>query len=204
MSKFKETILYPKNWFLDGKEKQKFIAKRTFYGENLERALADIDYAAGSNELKKAHAEIDKKYNRITDEQYERTLIDLDSLSDLDKVLEKLKLDLKYNKITQDDYEKEKATAMGEPYVKVVKVHIDSKKPSDGSFELDWNDKFVEQLVEAGYVAPAQELVVKLWFDEVCANVARENGAVFPNEIEEFKHKSARKVKSETGKVELT
>jgi len=168
---FKESIMNPKNWMLTGKDKARFKAKRTFYGENLERALVDIDFSGVNDENGKnlAHLEIDKKFNRVT----------------------------------ESEYEKKKATFNSEPYITVVKVHMNPEKPSDGYFELDWNEVFVKQLVESGYIAETQERVVNLWFDEVCANVARENGAVFPNEIEEFKHKSARKVKSEDGKVEL-
>ena len=168
---FKESLLNPKNWFLSGKDKARFKAKRTFYGENLERALADIDFSGVGDEVGKklAHLEIDKKFSRINDA----------------------------------DYEKNKATLQGEPYVTVVKVHMDPEKPSEGAFELDWNQKFVETLVTAGYIAPTPEQIVNLWLDEVCANVARENGAIFPDEMEEFKHKMPRKVKSENGKVEI-
>lgn len=174
MSKFNETLLNPKNWFLSGKDKARFNAKRSFYGESLERAIADIDYSGlgeENNGLKLAHLEIDKKYNRVDDAEYNKS----------------------------------KATFSGEPYVSVVKVHVDPEKPSEGAFELDWNEIFVSQLMEAGYLAPSPELIIKAWFDEVCANVARENGAVFPNEIEEFKHKTAatRKVKNESGKIEV-
>ena len=42
---------------------------------------------------------------------------------------------------------KEKATARNEPYVNVVKVNIDKDNPSDGYFELEWNQVFIRQLI---------------------------------------------------------
>src|SRR5882672_20452 len=167
MSNFKQSSLNPKNWFLKGKDKARFKATKTYYGENLERALADIDHTSESDGLKLAHLEIDKKYNRISN----------------------------------TDYEKNKATVLGEPYVTVIKVHFTGEKSSDNFFELDWNQEFVKHLIDAGYVAETQELVVKLWFDKICAEIAKENGAVFPDEMEEFAHKTARRIKSENGKV---
>jgi hypothetical protein len=169
MSKFKKTLLNPKNWFLTGKEKASFWAVRKYSGETLEHVLVDIDHGTGSVGANLAHLDVKKKYGSMTN----------------------------------SEFEKERANLLEEPYVTVVKVHMDSKAPSEGFFELDWNDKFVQQLQESGYNANSPEMIVKLWFDEICANVARENGAVFLDEIEEFKHKTARKVKSENGKTEV-
>ena len=38
---------------------------------------------------------------------------------------------------------KEKATQDGEPYVAILSVDIDPNNINNGSFELDWNDKFL-------------------------------------------------------------
>ena len=46
---------------------------------------------------------------------------------------------------------KEKATAAGEPYVNIIKMEIDPKDINSGSVELDFNDKFVLNLIRAGY-----------------------------------------------------
>ena len=44
----------------------------------------------------------------------------------------------------------------------------------EGSFELDWNDAFVEKLKSEGYVGPSADHLVNQWFMEVCRNVALE------------------------------
>ena len=48
------------------------------------------------------------------------------------------------------------------------------KTALEGSFELDWNDQFVEKLKEAGYTGPTPDIIVNQWFMEVCRNIALE------------------------------
>ena len=45
---------------------------------------------------------------------------------------------------------KEKATQAGEPYVSILTVDIDPTNINNGAFELDWNDKFILNLIRAG------------------------------------------------------
>jgi hypothetical protein len=73
---------------------------------------------------------------------------------------------------------KEVATAKGEPYVAILSVELDPENIGNGAFELDWNDKFVANLVRAGYQAKANEPdsdIVDRWFQEICKNIAQEN-----------------------------
>jgi hypothetical protein len=73
---------------------------------------------------------------------------------------------------------KERATARGEPWVAVLETHINTENLKNGFFEIDWNDEFVLQLIQAGYGFegdPAEE-VVDRWFRELCKNVAGEEG----------------------------
>ena len=69
---------------------------------------------------------------------------------------------------------KDLATEAGEPYVEVISMDIDSKDPGQGSFELDWNDKFVANLVRAGYQGKTDQDIVDNWFRAVCRNVVME------------------------------
>jgi len=73
--------------------------------------------------------------------------------------------------------EKEKATVAGEPFVQILKVEIDPQNINNGSFELDWNDKFLLNLVKAGYkIKPddTDNIIVDRWFQTVCRNIALE------------------------------
>lgn len=72
---------------------------------------------------------------------------------------------------------KELATQQGEPYVSIVSVDVDPNNINAGSFELDWNDKFVINLVKAGYKQrpdDTDQIIVDRWFQTVCRNIALE------------------------------
>jgi len=70
---------------------------------------------------------------------------------------------------------KELATETGEPWVEVIGIDIDKDNPGAGSFELDWNDKFVANLIRAGYQGKTDQDIVDNWFRSVCQNVVMEN-----------------------------
>jgi hypothetical protein len=73
---------------------------------------------------------------------------------------------------------KDIATEKEEPYISVLSVELDPANPGSGAFELDWNDKFVVNLVRAGYQQKPNEeesVIVDRWFHDVCRNVLQEN-----------------------------
>ena len=70
---------------------------------------------------------------------------------------------------------KELATEKGEPWVEVISMEIDKDNPGQGSFELDWNDKFLTNLIRAGYQGKTDQDLVDNWFRSVCQNVVMEN-----------------------------
>jgi hypothetical protein len=72
---------------------------------------------------------------------------------------------------------KEIATEKGEPWVDILSMEIDPNDIQNGAFELDWNDKFVANLVRAGYQMNPKDTdadVVDRWFTAVCRNVVLE------------------------------
>ena len=74
--------------------------------------------------------------------------------------------------------EKDLATERGEPWVSIVRVDLDPENIGNGAFELDWNDKFITNLVRQGYQQRANEsedVIVDRWFQDVCRNVVQEN-----------------------------
>lgn len=73
--------------------------------------------------------------------------------------------------------EKELATERGEPWVTIVSMDVNPDDLSSGSFELDWNDKFVSNLIRAGYQMDPKDSdadIVDRWFTNVCRNVVME------------------------------
>lgn len=71
--------------------------------------------------------------------------------------------------------EKELATARKEPYIAVLETKIDSKNPSSGYFELDWNSYFIDDLRKAGYNGVTEEEIVDKWFKALCQNILAED-----------------------------
>jgi hypothetical protein len=72
---------------------------------------------------------------------------------------------------------KEIATENGEPYVAILSVELDPDNIGNGAFELDWNDKFIANLVRSGYQSKPNEedsVIVDRWFQTVCKNIAME------------------------------
>lgn len=79
---------------------------------------------------------------------------------------------------TKKKSEKDIANEKGLPYISIVNVELDPENIGNGAFELDWNDKFITNLVRAGYqhkAGEAEDVIVDRWFAEVCRNVLAEN-----------------------------
>ena len=73
--------------------------------------------------------------------------------------------------------EKDLATERGEPYVAIISMDINPDNLHEGAFELDWNDKFIANLVRAGYQMEPNEpenVIVDRWFQNVCRHVVME------------------------------
>lgn len=72
---------------------------------------------------------------------------------------------------------KEQATLNNEPYIAILKVEVDPNDINNGSFELDWNDKFILNLIKAGYKIRPDDTDAQIcdrWFQTVCRGVALE------------------------------
>ena len=73
--------------------------------------------------------------------------------------------------------EKEKATAAGEPYVNVVNFEMNAKDIHTGDFTIDFNDKFVLNLIRAGYKIKDTDTdvdIVDRWFTQICRSIVLE------------------------------
>jgi hypothetical protein len=68
--------------------------------------------------------------------------------------------------------EKEQATAKGEPWVAVLDTKINEDNIKNGFFELDWNNEFIEKLLDAGYKGESNEQIVDAWFKTIAQEIA--------------------------------
>jgi hypothetical protein len=72
--------------------------------------------------------------------------------------------------------EKQEATAKGEPWVAVLDTQVNPDNIKNGFFELDWNNEFIEQLLDAGYKGESQEEIVDGWFRTIVMQMLEEEG----------------------------
>ena len=72
--------------------------------------------------------------------------------------------------------EKQEATAAGEPWVAVLDTQINPDNIKNGFFELDWNNQFIEELLDAGYSGETNEAIVDAWFRTIAMQVLGEEG----------------------------
>jgi hypothetical protein len=72
---------------------------------------------------------------------------------------------------------KQQASMNNEPYIDIISVDIDPANINNGQFEFDWNDKFILNLIKAGYKTREDDtdaMMVDRWFHTVCRNVVLE------------------------------
>jgi hypothetical protein len=101
----------------------------------------------------------------------------LDKLKKFFKKPEPVKEEVKTEKPKKKLTPKEEATLKGEPYVNIIGMELDPNDIHNGSFELDWNDKFIINLIKSGYKMKDDEpdnVIVDRWFQTVCRNIALE------------------------------
>ena len=70
--------------------------------------------------------------------------------------------------------DKDIATEKGEPYIAILSMDVNPNDINSGAFEFDWNEKFIANLVRAGYQGRTDADLVDQWFQAVCRNVVLE------------------------------
>lgn len=166
--------LIPGSWGVKGRTRAIMQAEYELNGYELDRALIQInaeDFTSEENTRK--YIEAQRKYNKITEAQYHRELATLIK-DEKQRTFAILELDWREGKITELEYQKTTATLRDEPWVIVLNMDFGGKSALEGSFELDWNEQFVEKLKAEGYVGVSDDVIVNQWFMEVCRNVAME------------------------------
>ena len=72
--------------------------------------------------------------------------------------------------------EKQEATEAGEAWVAVLDTQVNPENIKNGFFELDWNNEFIEQLLDAGYSGETNEQIVDAWFRTIVVQMLEEEG----------------------------
>ena len=72
--------------------------------------------------------------------------------------------------------EKAQATKDKKPWVAVLDTQVNPDNIKNGFFELDWNNEFIEQLIDAGYSGEQPEHIVDQWFRTIATQMLEEDG----------------------------
>ena len=95
-----------------------------------------------------------------------------------DKKTEETKIEKTSEELRREALEAEKAAATkaGQPWVAVLDTQINPENIRNGFFELDWNNEFIEQLLDAGYKGETNEAIVDAWFRTIVMQMLEEEG----------------------------
>lgn len=164
----------PGHWGLAGKTREIAKAEYELSGFDLEKKLLELKQEDISEKnFKTKMWDLELKYGKIDSNTYNRNLASLIE----DKTMQELaylSLDKKDGLLTETEYEKRQATITGQPWVTVLGMDFSKGTSLEGSFELDWNEHFVDKLRKEGYNGPTPDVVVNQWFMELCRNIAME------------------------------
>jgi hypothetical protein len=97
------------------------------------------------------------------------------------------------------DKEKEAATKAGQPWVAVLDTQVNPDNIKNGFFELDWNNEFIEQLLDAGYSGESNEEIVDAWFKTIVSQMLEDEGQATDREMGHVKVVPIDKGKSSIG-----
>ena len=93
--------------------------------------------------------------------------------------------------------EKQEATKKGEAWVAVLDTQINPDEIKNGFFELDWNNQFIEELLDAGYSGETNEQIVDSWFRTIAMQILGDEGLETAREMGYIKVVPMDKTKSE-------
>ena len=87
------------------------------------------------------------------------------------------------NSRTLLEQEKEAATKAKKPWVGVLDTQVNPDDIKNGFFELDWNNQFIEELLDAGYTGETNEEIVDGWFKTIAIQILGEQGVETAREM---------------------
>lgn len=114
-------------------------------------------------------------HDRITERDYRLDVARLKfGKKSLEYQIEEVEVDYSENLFNSDEYEKRIATVKGEPWFKITESKIETgEKGPNGvpvgaySMEADWNQMWIRQLMDNGYVGASDEEVISQWLTEL-------------------------------------
>lgn len=156
----------PASWGLAGPARLEAEAYYNYEGYLLEERLAEIHLSG--DDLVKRKAEIQHAHGIITDHEREIVIAKLEA-DETTRMINLLDAAIRHGSMDPIEGDKQIATLKGEPWIRVINDGLSADKSIDGFFfEFDWNDLWIEQLKDAGYMGATEEAIVESWFQEIC------------------------------------
>lgn len=153
---------------LSGKDREKARIEYELIGEYKDRALLAIDY--DTNELKQLKEykikklQIDKKYGKIDDFNYDMEIarLNIDNKSANDVKIDELSVLLKYGKIDKVEFIKRKNDVLEKPW---VAIHTNTESEDDDNLEIEvaYNKTFIKKMKARGLPGDTDEEIAEQW-----------------------------------------
>lgn len=160
--------MMPASWGLKGETYQKTEAEYLYTGEELDRKLVEIEAGQDEQTYALGNLDVDYKYGLINEIAYKRKRLDISydyETVSVEYQLVKLELDLEEGLITTDQFAKQTATLNQESWVGGEIQHIE-----DGGvfFKFDWNEFWIAELRQNGYLGIDDDSIMQKWFSVLC------------------------------------
>lgn len=153
---------------LTGKDREKARIEYELDGEKKERELLAIDYDTDDlkqlKEYKIKKLQIDKKYNKIDDFNYDMEIahLNIDSKSENDVKIDELSVLLKYGKIDKVEFIKRKNDVLEKPWV-AIHTNTDSEDDDNLEIEVAYNKTFIKKMKSRGLPGDTDEEIAEQW-----------------------------------------
>lgn len=174
---------WPGSWGLKGKTREIAKAEYELTGYDLDRRLAEIN-TEDELDLKRAYLDIDLKYNRITEYDYDVKVINLLYAADTDEYKKhKLETDWHHKKIDEYTYDKgcaELVSPAREKNLKLLDVDLMHGRITNQEYERRKADVLEEPWIAMPKISWDPENSTKTYFEldynEFFLNYLRDNG----------------------------
>ena len=152
---------------LKGKDRKRAEAQYNLAGEDLDRVLLSIDYDSetlrNTDEYKLKKLDIDKKYNKISDLDYDLNANDVLEKDSTKKQLKKLDILKKYGKIDSLEYNKKYNDMLGKPWVAIKTNYDEETDPDNLEIEVAYNNTFITNMRKKGLPGETDEEIAEQW-----------------------------------------
>lgn len=164
--------ILPGHWGLRGMTREIAKAEYELTGIDLEKALADIKLRSEPAKLKMELARIELAHGAISEREFAE-IEAKETLTGIDLAIKLLEIEFKYSgTMTENEFNKKIANLKDEPFICVVKSEFDASMGINGvAFEFDWNERWIKDLVAAGYSGSNEDELIQKWFEDLCRSV---------------------------------